>query len=83
MKVNRTIILTLFIISLVVAYDQINDYKEIMAYYEDYSYMPIIHVYHNRHFSKSKQFLHFVEVVEEAEYETKQYSKIVFTDCEI
>ncbi len=44
--------------------------------------MPIVHVYYNRHFSKSKQFQQFLDVIEEAEYEISSYAKILLTDCE-
>jgi hypothetical protein len=43
--------------------------------------MPIMHVYYNRHFSKSKQYQNFLEVIEETEYEAGSYSKILLTDC--
>lgn len=44
--------------------------------------MPIMHVYYNRHFSKSRQWQSFLDVVEEAEYEVGSYAKIMLTDCE-
>lgn len=40
------------------------------------------HIYYNRHFSKSKQFDNFLDVVEEAEFLTKDYAKVVFTNCD-
>lgn len=42
------------------SYDKIDDHNEIMIYYEENSFMPIMHVYYNRHFSKSKQFQAFI-----------------------
>ena len=62
-------------------YDKIDDHNEIMVYYEENSFMPIMHVYYNRHFSKSKQFQAFIETLEEAEYEIGSYAKILLTDC--
>jgi len=47
---------------------KLTDHNEIMVYYEENSFMPIMHVYYNRHFSKSKQFQAFIETLEEAEY---------------
>jgi hypothetical protein len=41
-----------------------------------------MHVYYNRHFSKSKQWASFLEVVEETEYEVGSYAKILLSDCE-
>lgn len=52
-----------------------------MAYYEENSFMPILHVYFNRHFSKSRQYDSFLEVIEETEFEVKSYAKILLTDC--
>jgi hypothetical protein len=53
-----------------------------MAFYEDNSYMPIMHVYYNRHFSKSRQWQGFLDVIEETEYEVGSYAKMMLTDCE-
>ena len=53
-----------------------------MAYYEENSFMPILHVYYNRHFSKSRQYDSFLEVIEETEFEIKSYAKILLTDCD-
>lgn len=47
-------------IIMALGYDKIDDYNEIMIYYEENSFMPIMHVYYNRHFSKSKQFQGFL-----------------------
>ena len=44
--------------------------------------MPIMHVYYNRHFSKSRQWQGFLDVIEETEYEVGSYAKIMLTDCE-
>lgn len=52
-----------------------------MAYHEDNSQYVIIHVYHNHHFSKSRQFEDFLEVIEETEYRNQDYTKFVLTDC--
>ncbi len=49
------------------AYVEIHDRNRILAYYEENSYQPIMHVYYNRHFSNSKQFNNFIDVIEEAE----------------
>jgi hypothetical protein len=53
-----------------------------MAYYEDNSFMPILHVYYNWHFSKSRQWQNFLEVVEDTEFEVGSYARIMLTDCE-
>ena len=61
----------LFVVAFLVmtmSYDKIDDHNEIMVYYEENSFIPIMHVYYNRHFSKSKQFQAFIETLEEAEY---------------
>jgi hypothetical protein len=44
--------------------------------------MPILHVYYNRHFSKSRQWQGFLDVIEETEYEAGSYARIMLTDCE-
>ena len=31
-----------------------------MVYYEEHSYLPIVHVYYNKHFKNSKQFQDFL-----------------------
>lgn len=46
------------------------------------SQFPIIHLYHNRHFSASRQFQDFLEVLEETEYRNRDYVRFVLTDCE-
>lgn len=81
---GKTIHLVLFLLclSLINAYDQSDNYDEIMQYYEDNSYFPIVHVYYNRHFKNSRQFEDFVEVVEETEYRNKDYARFLFTDCD-
>lgn len=62
---------------------QLNSKREVMAYYEDHSFYPILHLYYNRHFSSSKQFKHFkADVLEEVQLEMRDYARIVFTDCE-
>lgn len=53
-----------------------------MIYYEKNSFMPIMHVYYNKHFSKSKQFQSFIDTIEETEYQVAPYAKILLTDCE-
>lgn len=82
MKPTKLFILIAFFMVLTVSYDQLNENHEIMMFYERYSFMPIVHVYYNRHFSKSKQFQQFLDVIEEAEYEISSYAKILLTDCE-
>lgn len=42
----------------------------------------MFHVYHNRHFSKSRQFQDFLEVVDDAELRTRDFAKFILTDCE-
>lgn len=44
--------------------------------------MPILHVYYNKHFSKTRQYASFLDVIEEAEFEIRSYAKILLTDCE-
>lgn len=82
MKPTKLFILMALFVVLTVSYDQLNENHEIMMFYERYSFMPIVHVYYNRYFSKSKQFQQFLDVIEEAEYEISSYAKILFTDCE-
>jgi len=53
-----------------------------MVYYEEYSYFPIVHVYYNKHFKKSRQFEDFLEVIEVTEYRNKDFSKFLLTDCD-
>lgn len=48
------------------AFVEIHERNRILAYYEENSYQPIMHVYYNRHFANSKQFNNFVDVIEEA-----------------
>lgn len=57
-RIKKQTLLVLFLacIFMVMGYDKIDNHNEIMVYYEENSYMPIMHVYYNRHFSKSKQF---------------------------
>ena len=47
------------------SYDQHDEYKYIMHYYESNSEYPIVHVYYNHHFAKSRQFEDFLNIVEE------------------
>lgn len=54
-----------------------------MVYYEEHSYMPILHVYYNKHFKNSKEFVDFLEVIEETEYRNKDYTRFLFSDCEL
>ena len=70
-----------FILLCVNAYVEIHDRNRILAYYEENSYQPIMHVYYNRHFSNSKQFNNFIDVIEEAELKLSEFSKIILTDC--
>lgn len=41
-----------------------------------------MHIYHNRHFSKSRQFEDFLEVWEETEFRNSDVARFVMTDCE-
>lgn len=42
----------------------------------------MFHLYHNRHFGKSRQYQDFLEVLEDTELRTRDYAKIIITDCE-
>lgn len=64
------------------AYDQHDDYKYIMHYYEENSQYPIVHAYYNDHFSKSRQFEDFLGILEETEYRNKDFGKFLLTNCE-
>lgn len=59
-KKQTTLLIFVACIITALGYDKIDDYNEIMIYYEENSFMPIMHVYYNRHFSKSKQFQGFL-----------------------
>lgn len=59
-KKQTTLLIFMACIIMALGYDKIDDYNEIMIYYEENSFMPIMHVYYNRHFSKSKQFQGFL-----------------------
>jgi hypothetical protein len=39
-------------------------------------------VYYNRHFGKSRQFNDFLEVLEDTEVKTKDYARILLTNCD-
>jgi hypothetical protein len=52
----RTIFVFLLALALVSAYEKIDGYNELMAFHEENSQYVIVHIYHNRHFSKSRQF---------------------------
>lgn len=65
-----------------VSYVELNNKNEIYHFYEEHSHMPIMQLFHNRHFAKSRQFQDFLDVVEETEYRNKDYAQIVLTDCE-
>jgi hypothetical protein len=63
MKKTTPLILFLFCLTLINTYDQSDNYDEIMHYYEENSYLPIVHIYYNRHFKNSRQFEDFLEVI--------------------
>lgn len=67
-KKQAFLFLVVAFLVMTMSYDKIDDHNEIMVYYEENSFIPIMHVYYNRHFSKSKQFQAFIETLEEAEY---------------
>jgi len=78
----RLVLSLLVVVIIVSAYDKIDGYNELMHYYEENSQFPILHIYHNRHFSKSRQFEDFLEVWEETEYRNIDVARFVMTDCE-
>lgn len=78
----RSALALLVVVTLVTAYDKIDGYNELMNYYEENSQFPILHIYHNRHFSKSRQFEDFLEVWEETEFRNRDVARFVMTDCE-
>ena len=67
-KKQAFLLIVVAFLVMTMSYDKIDDHNEIMVYYEENSFIPIMHVYYNRHFSKSKQFQAFIETLEEAEY---------------
>jgi hypothetical protein len=64
------------------SYDQHDDFKWIMSYYEDNSQYPIIHAYYNHHFSSTHQFTDFLAVLEETEYRNKDHARFLLTNCD-
>jgi len=52
-----------FLLVVALCYDQHDDFKWIMSYYEDNSQYPIIHAYYNKHFSSTPQFSDFLVVL--------------------
>lgn len=68
MNSGKFIVYFTFTLLFVNAYVEIHDRNRILAYYEENSYQPIMHIYYNRHFSNSKQFNNFIDVIEEAEF---------------
>lgn len=59
-KKQAFLLIVVAFLVMTMSYDKIDDHNEIMVYYEENSFMPIMHVYYNRHFSKSKQFQAFI-----------------------
>ena len=59
-KKQAFLLLVVAFLVMTMGYDKIDDHNEIMIYYEENSFIPIMHVYYNRHFSKSKQFQAFI-----------------------
>ncbi len=53
---RRTFLLILTLVVACEAYEQIDSSDKLMNYHEQHSQYPIIHVYHNHHFSQSRQF---------------------------
>jgi hypothetical protein len=76
-----TFLLLLTLVAACVAYEQMDNSDQLMNYHEQHSQYPIIHVYHNRHFSQSRQFQDFLEVLEETEYRNRDYVRFVLSDC--
>ena len=74
--------LVLTLLSAGVAYERIDGYDELMRYHEENSQFPIVHVYHNRHFSHSPHFQDFLETIEETEARCGDYARFVLTDCQ-
>ena len=76
------LILALLLVWWGAAYDQHDNFKYIMGYYEENSQYPIIHAYYNQHFSSTRQFEDFLAVIEETEYRNKDYARFLLTNCE-
>jgi hypothetical protein len=74
-------VLALALLCAAIGFEKIDDYDKLMHYHEDNSQFPIVHVYHNRHFSQSRQFNDFIEVLEETEFRCRDYVRFVLTDC--
>lgn len=83
MKIATLVLLTtILLLTLVGAVEQADTEQEIGVIMEAYSHMPILHIFYNRHFGKSRQFEDFKDVINEVELDTKKYAKIIFTNCE-
>jgi hypothetical protein len=78
----KAILLLGALLCLCASYEQINGHDELMNFHEQNSQYPILHVYHNHHFSQSRQFQDFLEVLEETEYRNRDYARFVLSDCE-
>lgn len=76
------ILVTFLFIIHSLAFPEINNENEVFAYYEQYSFTPLLHVYFDKHFHKSKQFEAFEVVLNELQNDIQDYSQIVFTDCD-
>ena len=50
-----------------------------MHYHEQNSEFPIVHVYHNRHFTSSPQYQDFLETIEETEARCGDYARFLAT----
>jgi hypothetical protein len=79
LRAQVTVVLLLFCVGL--AYERIDGYDELLHYHEQNSEFPIVHVYHNRHFTNSPQYQDFLETIEETEARCGDYARFVMTDC--
>lgn len=80
-ELHKAIIL-LLAVGLACCYERLDNENEILNYYEENSQYPIFHMYHNKHFSRSRQFEDFLDVLEETEYRNHDYARFLLTDCE-